>query len=55
MSTRAALENARSNIQVHGGVGFTVEYDAHLLVKRTHVLSNLLDSLIDRRKLLLEQ
>jgi alkylation response protein AidB-like acyl-CoA dehydrogenase len=55
MSTRAALENARTNIQVHGGVGFTVEYDAHLLVKRTHVLSSLLDSLIDRRKMLLTQ
>jgi alkylation response protein AidB-like acyl-CoA dehydrogenase len=55
MSARAALENARCNIQVHGGVGFTVEYDAHLLVKRTHVLSSLLDSLIDRRKMLLKQ
>ncbi len=53
LAASAAIENARTNVQVHGGVGFTVEYDAHLLAKRSHVLSNLLDSLIDRRKLLL--
>ena len=35
----AAKENAAANVQVHGGYGFTTEYDAHLLVKRTHVLN----------------
>jgi alkylation response protein AidB-like acyl-CoA dehydrogenase len=27
------------NVQVHGGYGFTTEYDAHVLVKRTHILN----------------
>jgi len=35
----AALRNARANIQVHGGMGFTWEHDAHLLLKRAHVLN----------------
>ncbi len=35
----AAKENAAANLQVHGGYGFTIEYDAHVLVKRTHVLN----------------
>jgi alkylation response protein AidB-like acyl-CoA dehydrogenase len=55
LARSAAIENARGNVQVHGGVGFTVEYDAHLLVKRTHVLSQLLETLIDERQLLLAQ
>jgi len=54
MAATAALENARSNIQVHGGVGFTVEYDAHLLVKRTHVLSEFLNAVISKRDLLIK-
>ncbi len=53
VAPRAALENARANVQVHGGVGFTAEYDAHLLVKRAHVLSRLLASLLDSGQLLL--
>jgi alkylation response protein AidB-like acyl-CoA dehydrogenase len=38
VATDAALRNTRANIQVHGGMGFTWEHDAHLLLKRTHVL-----------------
>lgn len=38
LATQAAQENAAHNVQVYGGYGFTVEYDAHLLVKRAHVL-----------------
>jgi alkylation response protein AidB-like acyl-CoA dehydrogenase len=37
----SATENAAANVQVHGGYGFTTEYDAHLLVKRTHILNTL--------------
>lgn len=38
VADRAAMWNARENIQVHGGMGFTAECDAHLYVKRTHLL-----------------
>ncbi|MBV9996709.1 MAG: acyl-CoA/acyl-ACP dehydrogenase [Caulobacteraceae bacterium] len=41
MATRASFANARSNIQVHGAMGFTVECDAHWYVKRSHVLDQL--------------
>lgn len=33
----AALQNSRANIQVHGGIGFTEECDAQLLVRRTQL------------------
>jgi alkylation response protein AidB-like acyl-CoA dehydrogenase len=36
-----ALDAARSNVQVHGGMGFTDEVDAQLLVKRAHLLHEL--------------
>jgi alkylation response protein AidB-like acyl-CoA dehydrogenase len=32
-----ALINAKDTIQVHGGIGFTVECDAHHFLKRAHV------------------
>lgn len=35
----AALANAKTSIQVHGGMGFTWEADAHLFVKRAAVLA----------------
>lgn len=34
----AALRNAAVNIQNHGGIGFTGEHDAHLFLKRAHML-----------------
>jgi alkylation response protein AidB-like acyl-CoA dehydrogenase len=34
----AALGNARLNVQVHGGIGFSEEADPHLAVKRAHLL-----------------
>ena len=34
----AALANAKTCIQVHGGMGYTWEVDAHLLLKRAYVL-----------------
>ena len=38
----AALQNAATNIQVHGGIGFTAECEAHLYIKRARVLEQLL-------------
>jgi len=38
LAGQAALENGRANIQVHGGIGFTFEADAHRLLKRAHVM-----------------
>jgi alkylation response protein AidB-like acyl-CoA dehydrogenase len=32
----AAVRNAADNIQIHGGIGFTWEHDAHLAFKRAH-------------------
>jgi alkylation response protein AidB-like acyl-CoA dehydrogenase len=37
----AAIENAKANIQVHGGMGFTAECDAHLFLKRAHLFASL--------------
>ncbi len=37
-SARAATENAKTCIQVHGGMGFTWEVDAHLFLKRAWIL-----------------
>lgn len=38
-----ALENARICIQIHGGIGFSSEADAHLFLKQAHVLAQLCD------------
>ncbi len=37
LAIEAALGNARANIQIHGGIGFSDEADPHLLLKRAHV------------------
>lgn len=37
----AALKNAAQNIQVHGAIGFTADADAHLYLKRAHVVDQL--------------
>ncbi len=36
-----AVHNAQMNIQVHGGIGFTWEHDAHLFLRRALVLNAL--------------
>ena len=38
MAARAATENGKTGIQVHGGMGFTWEVVAHLYLKRAWVL-----------------
>ena len=38
MALRAALLNAASNIQIHGGMGFSEECDAHRFLKRARLL-----------------
>lgn len=42
ISTRAGIENAAANIQVHGGIGMTAELNAHWYLKRAHVLDQLM-------------
>lgn len=41
LAGRAALANARTCIQIHGGIGFSAEVSAHLFLKQAHVLSRL--------------
>ncbi len=41
VAIRAALFNTGKNIQIHGGMGFSAECDAHLFLKRAHVLETL--------------
>ena len=43
----AARKNAAATIQVHGGMGWTSEFDAHLLVERAEFLENTLSSRSD--------
>jgi alkylation response protein AidB-like acyl-CoA dehydrogenase len=39
LASEYAIANAKTNIQVHGGMGFTWEVDAHLYLKRAAVLA----------------
>lgn len=38
LADQAALDNARANVQVHGGIGMTDEASPHLCLKRAHLL-----------------
>jgi alkylation response protein AidB-like acyl-CoA dehydrogenase len=42
LAPEAALANAKACIQVHGGMGFTWEVDAHLYLKRATVLGGVI-------------
>ena len=48
---RTQIFNAQSNIQLHGGIGFTWEHDAHLYLRRARTLAALMsdgaDPLLD--------
>lgn len=39
---RAQVFNAQNNIQLHGGIGYTWEHDAHLYLRRARTMSALL-------------
>lgn len=53
LAAEGAFKNATSNIQVHGGMGFSAECNAHLYLKRALVLRVLLDEGLDRQAVLL--
>ncbi|MEC7764890.1 MAG: acyl-CoA dehydrogenase family protein [Pseudomonadota bacterium] len=38
LAPRVALENARIGVQIHGGIGFSAEANAHLYLKQAHAL-----------------
>lgn len=42
-ASEAAVGNAKTCVQVHGGMGFTWEVDAHLLFKRAYALEPVFD------------
>jgi alkylation response protein AidB-like acyl-CoA dehydrogenase len=52
---RAAVGNAAASIQVHGGMGYTYEHDAHLYLKRAHVVEQFFGSTRERLGSLLAQ
>jgi len=43
LAVPAAVSNANLNIQVHGGIGFTWEHDAHLFLRRAAAVAAVLD------------
>jgi len=54
IASSAARRAARENIQINGGMGFTAEINAHLFLKRTHVLSQLANSPRELQRKLLD-
>ncbi|MGP7996109.1 MAG: acyl-CoA dehydrogenase family protein [Streptosporangiaceae bacterium] len=44
LAVPAAVGNASLSIQVHGGIGFTWEHDAHLYLRRAAAIAALLDT-----------
>jgi alkylation response protein AidB-like acyl-CoA dehydrogenase len=44
LAVPAALSNASLNIQVHGGIGFTWEHDAHLYLRRAAAIAAVVDT-----------
>ena len=47
MAGAAARQNGKACVQVHGGMGFTWEVDAHLYLKRAWVLDAAFGSVDD--------
>ena len=44
LAVPAAVSNAQLNIQVHGGIGFTWEHDAHLYLRRAAAIAAAVDT-----------
>ena len=44
LAVPASVGNANLNIQVHGGIGFTWEHDAHLYLRRAAAIAAVLDA-----------
>jgi len=55
LATDAALKNAAQNIQVHGAYGFTADADAHLFLKRAHVMDILAGDLRAQKAALIRE
>ena len=53
LALRAARENAGTNIQVHGGMGFSAECDAHLFLKAARLLDAACGGLSESRRRLM--
>jgi alkylation response protein AidB-like acyl-CoA dehydrogenase len=53
VAIEAALQNGAQNIQVHGAIGFTAEAEAHLFIKRAHVLEQLWGNTRQQRRQML--
>jgi 3-oxochol-4-en-24-oyl-CoA dehydrogenase len=47
LAIRAQVFNAQNNIQLHGGIGFTWEHDAHLYLRRARTLAALMADGVD--------
>ena len=54
-ATQAFQQCARNNIQVHGGVGFTWEFDCHLFYRRSNLLALVLGGQSHWEDLLIER
>jgi alkylation response protein AidB-like acyl-CoA dehydrogenase len=50
MAGDAAMKNGHACIQVHGGMGFTWEVDAHLYLKRAWLLNTVFGSVDDQAR-----
>src|SRR5262249_42311423 len=53
VSNRAAVSNGEETIQIHGGMGFTSDCDAHLFLKRAHLNARLLAAALPPQEQLL--
>jgi alkylation response protein AidB-like acyl-CoA dehydrogenase len=52
LAGEAAMVNGKACVQVHGGMGFTWEVDAHLYLKRAHVLDTVFGSVDDQAEVM---
>ena len=43
LAVPSAIDDAQLNVQVHGGIGFTWEHDAHLYVRRAYAIGAYID------------